>query len=509
MVNLGNCLYRQQRLDDAIAVLRRAVSLDPANARAFFNLGTVLSHQSRYDEAVDCLTRAVSLDPNFGDAYVNLGKVCRESGDFDAALTYYRRALSLNPNHASVHSNIVYGMHFDPRYGARALFAELSEWDRRHAQSLRSEILPHENDRSPSRPLRIGYVSTEFWAQAEAHFVLPLLESHDRTQFEIHCYSTGDIADSVTERHRKATDFWHEAARLPDAELAQQIRDDRIDILVDLNMHMHYNRLLTFARKPAPIQITWIAYPGGTGVTTIDYRFTDNFIDPPGDTTGIYAEQSLPLGDCWCAYDPLSNLPSAPERSPGPIRFGSLNNPCKINDPFLELWSSVLRALPDSQLLLLSNSDRQRNRIRNILDSHGVAPAHVEFISTLPREKYLQTYHRIDIALDTLPYNGITTTCDALWMGVPVVTLTGQTACGRAGQSLLTAAGLPDLVAKTPEDFTKIAANLAADPSRLAALRQSLRQSVTQSPLMDGSSFARRVESAYRQIWRKWCSSDK
>jgi protein O-GlcNAc transferase len=505
LMNVGIVCFGAKRLAEAAAAFRRAAAIDPNNSRILFNLGTTLGHQARSDEAIDCLTRATQLEPNFVDAHSNLGNALRDAGDMDGSLASYRRALQLKPDDVRVHSNIVYAVHFHPEYDAAAIFAELTQWDERHAQPLRGEILPPGNDRSPNRRLRIGYVSTEFWAQAEAHFVLPLLEGHDRKEFEIHCYSTGEQKDAITERHRKAADYWYEAGRMTDADLARKIRADGIDILVDLNMQMRYNRLLAFARKPAPIQVAWIAYPGGTGLRTMDYRFTDNLIDPPGSTEGIYCEESIALGDCWCAYDPLSDIPAAAARAPGPIRFGSLNNPCKINEPLLRLWAGAMRGVPDSQLLLLSNSQRQQKQIREFFQTEGIAGGRVAFTPTVPREEYLRSYDRIDIALDTLPYNGITTTCDAMWMGVPVVSLTGRTGCGRAGLSLLSAVGLRDFVAEGAEDFAPIAAKLAGDPARLANLRQTLRQTMANSLLMDGRAFARKVEGAYRRMWEKWC----
>jgi protein O-GlcNAc transferase len=504
--NVGSGLFRRNQVDEAIAAFRRAAALSPNFVMAQFNLGTALGRKGQLDEAVDWLRRAVTLEPNYVDAFTNLGNSLRDIGELDEAIGCYRRALQIRPDHAGVHSNVAFSLHFHPGYDAAAIFAELSEWDRRHAEPLRASGRGHRNDRSPNRRLKIGYISCEFWAQAEAHFVLPLLESHDREGFEIHAYSSGERIDQITHRHRQAVDVWNDVAGLSDSELAERIRGDEIDILVDLNMHMRNNRLLTLARQPAPIQVTWLAYPGGTGLRTIDYRFTDHFMDPPDQAAGIYCEESVQLGDCWCCYDPLVDLPAPAARIPGPIRFGSLNNPCKLNASFLSLWAEVLRGVPDSRLLLLSNSDRQQRRIRELFERHGVDPARLEFVGHMPRPEYMKTYRRIDIALDPVPYNGITTTCDALWMGVPVVSLTGMTACGRAGLSLLSAVGFADLVARRPEDFAPLATGLALDLPRLAELRKNLRQRMLDSPLMNRKLFAGHVEVAYRRMWQRWCA---
>ncbi|MGA3066410.1 MAG: tetratricopeptide repeat protein [Tepidisphaeraceae bacterium] len=506
LTNLGLDFFRKGKWSEAISVFRRAAALDPNLARTHFNLGTALGRTWQYDEAADCFQRAVALQPNYTEAHVNLGNALRDSGQLDEALACYRRALEIEPGNAIVHSNIAYTAHFHPAYDAAAIFAQLSQWDHRHAQPLRRTLPPHQNDRRPARRLKIGYLSCEFWAQAEAHFVLPLLEAHDRQAFEIHCFSTGTILDQTTQRHRQAADVWHDVATLSDIELAEKIRADQIDILIDLNMHMRDNRLLVFARKPAPIQVAWLAYPGGTGLRTMDYRFTDRFMDPPDQPGGVYSEESISLGDCWCSYDPLIEIPFAARRAPGPIRFASLNNPCKLNEAVLRLWAAVLRGMPDSRLLLLSNSPRQQKRIHAIFEEQGVAASRVEFAGAVPRPQYMTMYNRIDIALDPLPYNGITTTCDAMWMGVPVVSLTGATACGRAGLSLMSAVGLPDMVARRDEDFAPLAIDLARDSTRLAGLRRSLRKTMSESILMNGKLFAGKVESAYRAMWQRWCS---
>jgi predicted O-linked N-acetylglucosamine transferase (SPINDLY family) len=271
-------------------------------------------------------------------------------------------------------------------------------------------------------------------------------------------------------------------------------------------MHGADNRLLVFARKPAPIQVTGLAYPGGTGLEAIDYRLTDSCIDPPEGDDSIYSEKSIRLPGCWCCYDPLSEAPPRPAAQDGPITFGSLNNPCKINPRTLRTWAQIVRKVPDSRVLILSVSESQRGQIRRTFDEVAVGFKRIDFVTTCSRQEYLRIYDRIDIALDPLPYNGITTTCDALWMGVPVVAQTGRSAAGRAAASILNAAELPELISHSPEQFIQTAVGLAQDLPRLLTLRSSLRTRVCRSPLMDGPRFARQVEKVYRDIWTQWCA---
>jgi predicted O-linked N-acetylglucosamine transferase (SPINDLY family) len=424
----------------------------------------------------------------------------------DEAIACLERAVSLAPTDAIMHSNLIYTLQYHPNYDAAALFHAQRGWNEKHARPLAQFILPHDNDPDPERRLRIGYISPYFYCQAESFFVVPLLEAHDHQNFDIHCYAGVIRPDAITERIRKSADAWHDVLGCKDADLAEQIRHDKIDVLIDLAMHMAQNRLTMFARKPAPVQAAWLAYPGGTGLDAMDYRITDAYMDPEDHATPFYAEESIRLPDCWCCYDPLGDIPPASPRAEDPICFGSINNPCKVNDPLLRLWSQVLHSTADSRLLLQTISAIQEDQIRGFFAGLGISTDRLEFVPRYPRTDYLQLYGRIDICLDPLPYNGITTTCDALWMGVPVVTLTGNTAAGRAGLSILANVGLSDLVAHSPEQFIQIAGNLALDLPRLARLRRTLRERMRQSPLMDSQRFARNMEAAYRKMWQRWCA---
>jgi predicted O-linked N-acetylglucosamine transferase (SPINDLY family) len=292
---------------------------------------------------------------------------------------------------------------------------------------------------------------------------------------------------------------------LNDEELTEMIRRDQIDILVDLTLHMAGNRMLVFARKPAPVQVTWLGYPGTTGLTTMDYRLTDPYLDPPGETDAFYSEKSIRLPNTFWCMDPEAEEFSQPEVNPlpvlrnGHITFGCFNNFCKINQPLLELWARVLDAVPGSRMRLLAPTGSRREWVSQMLGNR------VDFVSRESRPNYLKFHNQIDLGLDTLPYNGHTTSIDSLWMGVPVITLIGKTVAGRAGFSQLSNVGLPELAATTPEQFVKLAANLAADLPRLSELRRTLRDRTRSSPLMQGKGFAKDIESAYREIWLNYC----
>ncbi len=339
-------------------------------------------------------------------------------------------------------------------------------------------------------------------------FTAALLSAHDHENFEIFCYADVARPDAITARIRSVADVWRDIAGLTDLQVTRLVGQDRIDILVDLTMHMAGNHLLVFARKPAPVQVSWAAYPGTSGLATIDYRFTDPYIDPPGLHDHNCSEESIRLPDAvWC-YDPLAGGPAvstlpAPEN--GFITFGCLNNFCKVNDSVLELWAEVLKAVLGSRLLLLAPEGSARRRTWDLLELKGVKRDRVTFVARQPRERYLELYHQIDIGLDTFPYNGHTTSFDACWLGVPIVTLVGPTPVGRAGLSLLTNLGLTELVATTREQFVSIAVGLANDLPRLSELRANLRDRMQASPLMDAPCFARMVEAAYREMWRRWC----
>jgi predicted O-linked N-acetylglucosamine transferase (SPINDLY family) len=507
--NLGNALKGQGKLDEAIACYRRGLELKPDYAEIHNNLGSALKHQQKLDEAIACFRRAVELKPDYAGAYSNLGVALKDQARLDEAIACFRRAVELKPDFAEAHSNLVYTQVFCPGYDAQALDEETRRWNRQHAEPLAKFIEPHSNDRSLHRRLRIGYVSPDFRNHAESFFTVPLLSAHNHQDFEIFCYADVACPDEITARLRCYADVWRNIAGLADEQVAQRVRQDRIDILVDLTMHMARNHLLVFARKPAPVQVCWLAYQGTTGLSAIDYRLTDSYIDPPGLYDGCYAEESVRLPDAFWCYDPLASEPAVsalPALEKGYVTFGCLNNYCKVNRSVLRLWARVLEAVERSQLVLLAAEGSHRRHTLDLLEEEGVKPDRVTFVGRRPRPQYLELYRRIDIGLDTFPYTGQTTSLDAFWLGVPVITIVGQTAAARAGLSLLSNLGLPELIAGTPEQFVSIAAGLADDLPRLRDLRATLRDRLQRSPLMDAPRFARNVEAAYCNMWQRWCA---
>ena len=544
--NLGMVFITQKRLPEAAASFQEAVRLQPGDALAHNNLGNALRELGRPVEAVVSLQQALRIRPDDPETHYNLALAwlamwrlpeahasCQQAlglkadhaeanatlrivlallGKLDDAITAFRTALLLRPDDAQVHSNLIFTLNYHPRYDARAIQEECARWNQQHAEPLRGLIQPHANRPDPDRQLRIGYVSSGFRDHVDSFFTIPLLSNHDHRQCEIACYADVANPDGLTERLRGHADLWRSTAGLTDQELADLVRSDGIDILVDLKMHSGDNRLLMFARKPAPVQVAWLAYPGTTGLPAIDYRLTDPYLDPPGLFDPFYVEQSIRLPETFWCYDPLTDQPAVnalPAAARGFITFGCLNNFCKVNDGCLALWARVLQAVPQSRLLLQVPGDQAREHVRARLQEKDIATSRVEFVTRQPRHAYLKLYHRIDLVLDPLPCNGHTTSLDAFWMGVPTLTLVGKTVMGRAGWSQLCNLGLQDLAAETPEEFLALAVRLAGDLPRLEELRGTLRQRMQQSPLMDGKRFARHMELAYRQMWHRWCRDMK
>jgi protein O-GlcNAc transferase len=504
--NLGILLYELDQCSEAQAACERAIEIRPDFAEAHYNLGRLLQKSNRLPEAEAVYARALAICPDYAMVYNNLGKVLQDSGALDEGIACYRHAVSLDPDNVIAHSNLAYSLTFQSEDGEDAR-AECRRWSARHEARLRWARLPLLNDRTVGRRLRIGYVSADFREHCQSLFTVPLLSHHDHERFEIHCYASVERPDGMTRCIAGYADVWHEVRGMDDERLAQQIRTDGIDILVDLAMHMADGRPLLFCRKPAPVQVAWLAYPGTTGIDAIDYRLTDPRLDP-SSCDGRYSECSLHLPDSYWCYDPLTDEPAVnllPALNAGHITFGCLNNPCKLTDRTLGMWADVLREVKDATLLLMAITGVPSERLTRRIGRQGIDLQRVRFVPFRPRADYLRTYHAIDIGLDTFPYNGHTTSLDSFWMGVPIVTRVGKAAVGRAGLSQLFNLGLSELAAHTDEEFVRIAVELATDLPRLARLRQGLRLRMEPSALMDAPRFAKHIESVYRQVWHNWC----
>jgi predicted O-linked N-acetylglucosamine transferase (SPINDLY family) len=509
--NLAKALLESGQVEQAIACGRESLKQNPKSADAHNDLGMALKERGEYDQAIACYERAVELDPEFAQAWNNLGIVLGETALRDRAIAAHMRSITLNPKLHGAHSNLVLALHYDPAYDPQMIAAECRRWNTQHAEPLKSFIPVHRNDRNPDRRLKIGYVSPDFRDHVAGRNMLPLFHHHDRQHFEICCYAFVTSPDAMTEHFKARSDRWCSIVGMPDEQLANQIQEDQIDILVDLALHSGQNRLRLFARKPAPVQATFVGYPGSTGLTAIDYRLSDPYLDPPGIDESIYSEKTIRLPNSFWCYEPSDGLPvrPLPALETGALTFGCLNNFCKINPYTLSMWAHVLGQVQGSRLLLLappgSHQQRTIDLLGDLLGKEGIDPDRVEFTGRRSRLDYLQLYNRIDLGLDTFPYNGHTTSLDSLWMGVPVVTLVGQTPVSRAGWGQLSNLGLTDLAAHTTEQFVRIAVALANDLPRLNDLRSTLRQRMEKSPLMDAPGFTKDVEAAYRNMWRKWC----
>ena len=505
--NLGNALKELGQIDEAIRVYQTAVELKPNLAEAYYNLGDAWWKRGNIDESIGAYRRAIGLNPDSAKAHNNLGVVLKDAGELDESIAAYREAVRIKPDFAAAHSNLVYAIHFHSGWDAKKIREEHRLWNEQHGRQFQKRIEPHANDRSGAKKLRIGYVSPDFREHPVGRFLLPLLSGHDRERFEVYCYSDVRRPDYLTGLLRQYPDRWQETARLADERLAEVIRNDRIDILIDLAMHMANNRMLVFARKPAPVQVTYLAYCSTTGLETMGYRLTDPHLDPPGVEEGIYSEKSVWLPETyWCHQPPEGAADVGPlsASAAGAITFGCLNNFCKVSPEALEAWANLLGMVRQSRLILHAPEGGHRQRVWDFFQGKGIGWERVSFVKAAPLAEYMNIYRGIDVAFDPFPYGGGTTTCDALWMGVPVVTLAGRTAVGRAGVSILSNIGLPELIARSVDEYVEIAADLAGDLVRLRELRRTLRQRMAASPVMDVRRFVGNVEKAYERMWREW-----
>lgn len=500
--NLGSALKALGQFGEALSAYESALRAAPQSTAAYNNAGCLHRTLGQLEEAELVLRRGLAIDPNQSALLNNLGSVLKDGGQIDAAIECFRRATRINPNDPEPHANLAYALSFqsdDPQ----VILDECRRWNDHHAAALRPISKRRDRDRSSGRRLRIGYVSPDFRDHCQSLFTVPLLSHHDHESFEIYCYSSVERPDALTARLKEMASVWRDVRLMNDVALCELIERDRIDILVDLTMHMAGGRPLLFARKPTPVQIAWLAYPGTTGMDAIDYRLTDPRLDPPG-ADHFYAERSIRLPDSFWCYDPLTDGPEVnalPALTNGYVTLGCLNNPCKLTDQTLSLFGKVLAGLPGSRLQLMAPPGRPRDVLIKRIEKNRIEAARVSFVPFQPRSAYLQNYHQIDLGLDTLPYNGHTTSLDSYWMGVPVVTRVVNTCAGRAGLSQLFNLGLTELAAEGDEEFVKIACDLGRDLDHLSQLRQTLRERLKRSPLMDAERFARNMETAYRRMW--------
>jgi predicted O-linked N-acetylglucosamine transferase (SPINDLY family) len=503
--NLGLVFWQQRREEEALQSFRRAVTLQPDLADAQNNLGTALTARGQPDEALSCYERAIELEPEHVGAFVNLGNAYKDQGRLAEAVACYRSVLSRAPDHPAIHSNLLLAMQYQAGADPIEILAEARRFAHRHAALLADLNPPATLMLLEGRRLRVGYVSADFREHPVAYFLEPILSAQDHRHFEIFCYADVAHPDEVTERCHQSADHWRSLVGLSDSQAAEMIHQDRIDILVDLAGHTGGNRLLAFARRPAPIQASYLGYLGTTGLPAMDYYLTDVHADPPGLSESHYQEQLLRLPECAFCYAPGPAPevgPEPPARRSGRVTFGCLNNLAKVTDEVLAVWARVMTSVPGSRLRLPAGAGRAAaERVREILARHGIGPERLLLAGwAATRFEYLALYQDVDIALDPFPYNGVTTTCDGLWMGVPVIALAGRMSVSRQGVRFLRNVGLDELIAETPEDYARIATELADDLRRLAVLRSGLRERMSRSPLMDDERLTRDLESAFQAV---------
>ena len=504
--NLGMALKELGRLDEALAAHCRALELNPKSHFAFNNLGSLLKDQGRFVEALGCFEKAVALKPDFYLAHNNRGSALCELGRAREAVDCFRRALELKPGYHPAFSNLLFALNYLPGTDRAALFAEHRRFDACYGEPLRARIAPHTNQPDAGRVLRVGFVSGDFRDHPVANFIEPVFARHSREQLEIFCYSNNAVQDDTTARLRSQVEHWRNVAAWSDDELADAIRHDSIDILIDLSGHTARNRLLVFARKPAPVQVSMIGYMQTTGLSAMDYRITDEGLDPAGASEAFNVEQLVRLPAGAAAFRPPADCPPVnelPARTNGFVTFGSFNNLAKVTPEALATWSEILKAVPNSRFLIVG---RDGNAAAATLAEHGIASERVEIISRQPMKEYLALHHRVDLLLDTFPYNGGTTGLIAAWMGVPFVTIASDSTTGRAGANLLRPLGLPGLIASSPADYVHRAVVAAGDLERLAQWRAGLRAKL--APLLgDGEAYTHQLQHAFREMWAKWCEA--
>jgi protein O-GlcNAc transferase len=508
--NLGIALAAQGGLAEAVVSLRQALRLQPDNAEAHNNLGAAFKQQGHLAQAEASFQAALRLRPDYAEGYSNLGSALVAQGKVTEGLACYQKALRLQPGNAQAHGNRLLALQYRDGVTLSELAEAHIEFGRRLAAPLRATWKPPSNAPDPDRRLRLGFVSPDLRRHPVGYFLIRFLENLDRGQGEAICYySNRPTQDELTTRIRAAATTWWEVFGWSDQRLAEQIRADQIDILFDLAGHTAQNGLLVFARKPAPLQVTWAGYVGTTGLQAMDYILADRYEIPP-EAEGYYCEKVLRMPDDYVCYDPPSYAPPVsplPALERGYVTFGSFNNPAKIGPHVVAVWARVLQRLPLARLVLKyqgMDDAAVAHRLGELFAGHGIEPGRVELLGWSPHPELLAHYHRIDLAVDPFPYNGGLSTCEALWMGVPVLTCPGETFASRHSLTHLSTVGLTETISGTLEEYVELAVSLAGDLPRLAGIRGRLRPQVNASPLCDGKLFAENLMQLLRDVWRDW-----
>lgn len=509
--NLGCVLADMGRRNEAIECYQKAVELAPDSYKAYNNMAVMYRESGELEKAITCGEKALAIKPDFAEPYINIGNALSSLGRSTDAIESYRKATDFDSKHAGAYSNLLFSM----LYNANITPATLSEEVDRYRRAIEDEFVgqwpKHANTCEPGRPLRIGYVSGDFRNHAIAYFIEQILANHNKSEFEIFCYYNHLLQDLVTERLRKFANHWRQVKTLSDEQMAALVQSDRIDILVDLSGHTALNRLSVFARKPAPVQVTWMGYCGTTGLSAMDYRLTDANLDPPGLTERFHTETLIRL-PASAIFQPAAEAPAVerlPARSDNGFTFACLNNPSKLNEPVIALWSRILKAVPGSRMMLGNARAHQEKWLVDLFAKHGVEGERLLLQPRVELPEYLALHNQIDLALDPFPYTGGTTTMHALWMGVPVLTLTGNTSVSRGGAAIMGNFGLPQFVASDEEQYLERAIHFASNLAELEEIRHGLRERIAANPAGNPVAYTRALEDAYRGMWQKWCKTQE
>lgn len=540
--NLGNSYKSLGKMDEAISSYQKAIQLKPNFADAYNNLGTAFSRLGQFENAMACFRKSLSLNPTSWESYHNVGNLCKDAGRLSESLEWYQKALAIHPGHpettnnigvsmqllgkvsdavacydaalkikpdyASAHSNKLLALHYDHSGDWASLFQEHLSWDIQHGSVITHPTLGRRACRNAHEKIHVGYLSPDFKQHSVTRFIEPILKTHDSRRFNVTCYSDTPYPDHVTHRLKRFGWEWRDTSGISNNRLFEQIQSDQIQILVDLAGHTANNRMSLLAQKPAPIQVTYLGYPNTTGLQAMDYRITDAVADPPGLTDRWHTEKLIRVPGSFLCYQAPAGTPEPsvlPSINANGITFASFNNRAKITASVIRTWAAILESVPNARLILKSKALEDPGVCQQLIaqfDDCHVDPKRLELYGFLPPEKHMGLYHRVDVALDTFPYNGTTTTCDALWMGVPVIVLEGDNHVSRVGVSLLTSTGLNAFIAHSVDDYIHKAIKLSQDTEMLSSTRYLLRKMMRDSPLMNAESLTRSLETAYESMWR-------
>lgn len=513
LFNYASVLLEIGHYSKALQIFNKIVTNIPDHIPTLVKCIAILGKMGELTVAERMCSHALKLDPTNSDVYCNLGNIYKDQGNIEEALSYYRKALSLAPKNSIAASNLLLCLNYSNN-NPQKVFNEHREWERRFRQTSIITETTIGKIASKKPKLNIGYLSADFRIHSVGYFIEPIIKNHNKSKFNIFCYADVAAPDAITEDIRQCCTEWRQIYNSPDSEIISMIKNDNIDILVDLAGHSGDNKLTVFLSKPVPIQVTYLGYPNTTGLSTMDYRFTDRWADPPF-TDVFYTEKLWRLPKGFLSYKPPENVPDIieiPVVKNSYVTFGSFNNIAKISPETISTWSEILSSVPNSKLIIKAkpfNDLNILNTYKKKFISQKIDQDRLLFKGhSLTMKEHLDTYNHIDIALDTFPYNGTTTTCEALLMGTPVITLMGDRHAGRVGNSLLNLIGLPKLIAQDMENYKEIAFSLSDDINYLTELTQTLRTRFLQSNLCDGKTFTKFLESAYLKMWEYYCSNN-